>query len=162
MNSNKHQQPLDLPEWTNANINTNPLPSPSLPSESPARQVKKPTLTHQSSTTSTTSTLSRPPVPKAKWRAENNSNTTLHKQPSISVSAAPIDLSLADDEYGKRGSMGGDISPSVERKEFFAGEMGKRGEKGEKGGVLGGSPIENADLLYEYFPLSLDDWYVYF
>lgn len=24
-----------------------------------------------------------------------------------------------------------------------------------------GSPVENADLLYEYFPLSLDDWYVY-
>lgn len=23
-----------------------------------------------------------------------------------------------------------------------------------------GSPIENADLLYEYFPLSVDDWYV--
>jgi len=21
-----------------------------------------------------------------------------------------------------------------------------------------GSPVENADLLYEYFPLSLDDW----
>jgi len=58
--------------------------------------------------------------------------------------------------------MGGDISPNVERREFFAGEMGKKGEKGEKGGVLGGSPIENADLLYEYFPLSLDDWYVYF
>jgi hypothetical protein len=149
------QQPLDLPEWTNANTNTNPLPSPSLPSESPARQVKKPTLTHQSSSTSS-STLSRPPVPKAQWRAENT------KQPSISVSAAPIDLSLADDEYGKRGSMGGDISPSVERREFFAGEMGKKSEKGDKGGVLGGSPIENADLLYEYFPLSLDDWYAYF
>jgi hypothetical protein len=56
--------------------------------------------------------------------------------------------------------MGGDISPGVERREFFAGEMGKKGEKGEKGVVLGGSPIENADLLYEYFPLSLDDWYV--
>jgi hypothetical protein len=58
--------------------------------------------------------------------------------------------------------MGGDISPSVERRDFFAGERGKQGEKGEKGGVLGGSPIENADLLYEYFPLSLDDWYFYF
>jgi hypothetical protein len=157
------QQPLDLPEWTNANTITNPLPSPSLPSESPSRQVKKPTLTHQSSSTSS-STLSRPPVPKTQWRAENNTNPNTNKQPSISVSAAPIDLSLADDEYGKRGSMGGgDISPSVERREFFAGEMGKRSEKGgEKGGVLGGSPIENADLLYEYFPLSLDDWYVYF
>lgn len=22
--------------------------------------------------------------------------------------------------------------------------------------------MENADLLYEYFPLSLDDWYVFF
>jgi hypothetical protein len=23
-----------------------------------------------------------------------------------------------------------------------------------------GSPLENLELLYEYFPLSLDDWYV--
>jgi hypothetical protein len=27
-----------------------------------------------------------------------------------------------------------------------------------KSAVGMGSPVENADLLYEYFPLSLDDW----
>jgi len=32
----------------------------------------------------------------------------------------------------------------------------KAGLTGKRGTV--GSPVENADLLYEYFPLSLDDW----
>jgi hypothetical protein len=33
---------------------------------------------------------------------------------------------------------------------------------GGGGGVgMGNSPVENVELLYEYFPLSLDDWYVF-
>ena len=30
----------------------------------------------------------------------------------------------------------------------------------EKRKGLMGSPVENVELLYEYFPLSLDDWFV--
>jgi hypothetical protein len=40
-----------------------------------------------------------------------------------------------------RSSTGGDGSPIVDR-----------------GRKLGNSPSDNPDLLYEYFPLSLDDW----
>ena len=74
---------------------------------------------------------------------------------------APIDLSLNDDEYGRSLSLGGsgvrslsfgegDVSPSLDR-------MNSAGKKSISG-VGVGSPVENADLLYEYFPLSLDDW----
>jgi hypothetical protein len=142
------QQPLDLPDWNNNNT-LNPLPSPSLTSSSDnslPRQAKKPTLSHQSSFSST-----RPPVPQTRW---NSLDTTASK--AVTEATAPIDLSLADDEYGigkahpPFGRVGGDVSPVVEK----AGMVGK---KGVSAGAGVGSP-ESADLLYEYFPLSLDDW----
>ncbi|KAH7323677.1 hypothetical protein BKA65DRAFT_528507 [Rhexocercosporidium sp. MPI-PUGE-AT-0058] len=131
--------PLDLPEWNN-----NPLPTPS-PSTAPSdlpRQAKKPTLSHQSSSSSST----RPPVPKTRWKTESSSSSS--KPSSVS---APIDLSLADDEYNRTGSRGS-----------FGGEPGsplfERDRMRRSVGVGMGSPVENADLLYEYFPLSVDDW----
>jgi len=48
----------------------------------------------------------------------------------------------------------GDGSPTLERRDLWSAGGRKVG-----GGV--GSP-GNEDLLYEYFPLSLDDWYVAF
>ncbi|KAL5315508.1 hypothetical protein ACEPPN_016376 [Leptodophora sp. 'Broadleaf-Isolate-01'] len=131
--------PLDLPEWNN-----NPIPAPS-PSTAPSdlpRQSKKPTLSHQSSSSSST----RPPVPQTRWKPESTSLTSKHNS-----ATAPIDLSLADDEHGRagsRGSLGGEPgSPLLERDRMR-----------RSVGVGMGSPIENADLLYEYFPLSIDDW----
>lgn len=41
--------------------------------------------------------------------------------------------------------------------------VGERSPEMKRGGMLGGKGVgspENADLLYEYFPLSVDDWYV--
>lgn len=37
---------------------------------------------------------------------------------------------------------------------------GSSADSPEVGGrkAMGGSPVENLELLYEYFPLSLDDW----
>ena len=120
----RRKQPLDLPDWTSTNTPLQSNNDTSLP------RPKK-------SLTSTT--LQRPPVPKTKWKTE----TTPSKPAQVS---APIDLSLADDEYGRSqttslpsSSRMGDTSPIVGRKTM-------------------GSPVENADLLYEYFPLSLDDW----
>jgi hypothetical protein len=142
---NQLQQPLDLPDW-NTNNNINPLPSPSLTSSSDnslSRQAKKPTLAHQNSFSST-----RPPVPQTRW---NSLDTSTNK--AVTEATAPIDLSLADDEYGigkahpAFGRVGGDISPVLEKAAMV----------GKKGVIAVGSP-ENADLLYEYFPLSLDDW----
>lgn len=51
----------------------------------------------------------------------------------------------------------GDTSPVSKRRESTNARSGSMDDnKGEKKSV--GSPLENADLLYEYFPLSLDDW----
>ena len=134
--------PLDLPEW-NQN-NPVPTPSPTTATADAPRQAKKPTLSHQSSS----STSTRPPVPKTRWKPESSSSSKLNS------ASAPIDLSLADDEYGRAGSRGS-----------FGGEPGspllERDKMRRSVGLGMGSPIENADLLYEYFPLSVDDWYVY-
>ncbi|KAG9248371.1 hypothetical protein BJ878DRAFT_488490 [Calycina marina] len=80
--------------------------------------------------------LSRPP-PVPKWKPE----VLLKKQSH----QAPIDLSLLDDDTSVRGSKGGiNIeSPDV------AGSGRKISSPPENG---------DADLLYEYFPLSVDDW----
>ncbi|KAG0649610.1 Nonrepressible acid phosphatase regulator pacG [Hyphodiscus hymeniophilus] len=121
---NALQQPLDLPDWTGANP---PLLSPN---DTSLPRAKKPLMS---------TNAQRPPVPKTKWKTE----TTPSKPTQIS---APIDLSLADDEYGRTASFS---LPSSSRMGDVSPVMGKKNI---------GSPIENADLLYEYFPMSLDDW----
>ncbi|OWP03984.1 hypothetical protein B2J93_4548 [Marssonina coronariae] len=129
-------QPLDLPD--RAQSTPVPTPHPSMGSSDLSRPSKRPTLSHQPPSSSTPC----PPVPKTRWQSDNLP-TSLHKK-SSSVSA-PIDLSLADDEHGRVGP----ASPSLER---------DRGMVRKSASVVIGSPAENADLLYEYFPLSLDDW----
>jgi hypothetical protein len=133
------QQPLDLPDWNNAT----PLPGSV---ETPQRQAKKPTLTSQSSSNN----VNRPPVPKTKWNTDSTtSNQPLHPNQS----QAPIDLSLSDDSHHGVSNaqplrLADSVSPTIPKKSLSSGS----GEKSF------GSPVENADLLYEYFPLSLDDW----
>lgn len=78
----------------------------------------------------------RPPIPKTKWKTD----TTPTK-----AATAPIDLNLADDEQGHRRGLGRGSSSS-DSPEVLGALAGKR------------SPAENVELLYEYFPLSLDDW----
>lgn len=129
----QQQQQYDMAEW--------PGTSPTLPhasadgSPTQARQAKK--MMGQSST-------HRPPIPKTKWKAE----LTPTKPSSAS---APIDLSLVDDDHGRSNGLGSGVG-----KPSSVGESSPIVEKGRKLGH--GSPVENADLLYEYFPLSLDDW----
>lgn len=132
---NQLQQPLDLPDWSQTS--QTPLISPSL--ESPLRASKKPLISP--------SQPPRPPIPKTKWKTEPSSSKPAHISNSAS---APIDLSLADDDYGK-GGRGLGRGSSAESPETGGPMSDKR-----KG--LGGSPVENVELLYEYFPLSLDDW----
>ncbi|RDW66336.1 hypothetical protein BP6252_09971 [Coleophoma cylindrospora] len=78
----------------------------------------------------------RPPVPKTKWKNEPLDTKAVR-------TTAPIDLSLADEDSSraKAGSIrhGPPASPQLSRK-------------------IVSSPVESADLLYEYFPMSLDDW----
>lgn len=82
----------------------------------------------------------RPPVPKTKWEPETKPSAT----------SAPIDLSLVDEDNSRSNSLAGSGKPST------ASEPSPIVDKGRKLGR--GSPTENADTLYEYFPLSLDDW----
>lgn len=60
--------------------------------------------------------------------------------------AAPISLSLSEDER----------SPNRSSAELQSPQLGKAHPA--TGQNAGSSPAEEADPLYEYFPLSVDDW----
>ncbi|KAG9232791.1 hypothetical protein BJ875DRAFT_505777 [Amylocarpus encephaloides] len=119
---NAVQKPLDLPEFSKL---SNSVPCASNP------EVSRPSKR--------TALATRPPVPKTRWTSEPKLSSAKASDPS------PIDLSLADNEYGRRDSGSksgnGESAPDAKKRRMNA-----------------GSPVENADLLYEYFPLSLDDW----
>ncbi|KAM3066897.1 hypothetical protein ACMFMG_007043 [Clarireedia jacksonii] len=145
------QTSLDLPEWPN-------LASPALPPEPPT-----PTNRSKKAATSTSSSHNRPPVPKTRWKAE-----PLPPKAQPQPAAAPIDLSLADDDPGVSSS----TQPySLSRHSSAASEkdrtVGHKGgaerdgngsSKAAKKMLSVSSPEDNEEALYEYFPLSLDDW----
>ncbi|KAF2097905.1 p53-like transcription factor [Rhizodiscina lignyota] len=72
--------------------------------------------------------------------------------PPRSTPAAPINLSLTDDEPAKKAS----ASPSDSHKGKKTVQPMPRPPSFSIG--LMSSPDESAELLYEYFPLSLNDW----
>ncbi|KAH8170384.1 NDT80 / phoG like DNA-binding family protein [Sarocladium implicatum] len=103
----------------------------------------------------TTPTMGKPPVPS--WSKDNsspNKNIGLHQpqyapahhRGSMSRPSMPISLSLSDD----------DRSPNRSSADIASPQLGKAGLA--LGQNAGSSPAEEADPLYEYFPLSLDDW----
>ena len=92
----------------------------------------------------------RPPIPT--WNKDSSPSKTptissAHPK-SSSVPSVPINLSLSEDERSPNNRAGSDSlqSPNLSRTSTGYGRAG--------------SPIEEADMLYEYFPLSVDDWYV--
>ena len=161
MVTNLPQQPLDLPEWNTPS--TSALQSPSIPAplsiSTESHRTKKPALNHSTSLSSHPS--SRPPVPKTRWK----SGSAPSNKPANTITA-PIDLSIAeDDQYGSgnAGGRAGSHGSTIGARSLSIGERSPRLERVSSGGSTKkgvGSPVENADLLYEYFPLSLDDWYV--
>jgi hypothetical protein len=94
--------------------------------------------------------MNRPPVPA--WSPES-----MGKSPSISgptpaktptaVASVPISLSLSEDERSPNNRSTSDAmqSPTLSR---------------SLTGLGHGSPLEESEELYEYFPLSVDDWCV--
>lgn len=96
--------------------------------------------------------LSRPPVPA--WGKESfNLNKTQPlgnhaKNNNSSAPSVPINLSLSEDERSPNNRSTSDslTSPKLHRTSTSHG--------------AGGSPIEEEEELYEYFPLSVDDWSV--
>lgn len=67
----------------------------------------------------------------------------------------PINLSLSEDERSPNRSNSDTMSsPQLTTKMAAASGLAGEGTRA--------SPIEDGELLYEYFPLSLDDWLVFF
>jgi len=78
----------------------------------------------------------RPPVPQTQWDTEPQEGSFL--PPSL-----PVGLSLSDEESTR--SVSGSLASTL-----------PSDKKSSQATVT--SPVESADHLYEYFPLSLDDW----
>ncbi|KAI1388015.1 p53-like transcription factor [Hypoxylon trugodes] len=94
--------------------------------------------------------MNRPPVPAWGKEASNNkaqalSNHTKNNNNS-SAPSVPINLSLSEDERSPNNRSNSDslTSPKLHRTSTSHG--------------AGGSPMEEEEELYEYFPLSVDDW----
>ena len=109
-----------------------------MPDWTSSQPLLSPSINNPSIQSNKKISLPRPP-PVPKWKSEN--------KPTKPSTHAPIDLSLGDDEGVVRGLRRG---LSTESPEVTA------------AGRKIGSPVENgdADLLYEYFPLSVGDWFV--
>lgn len=93
-------------------------------------------------------TVSKPPVPA--WNPDAPRTASGHRG-SMSrprEAGAPINLSLSEDER----------SPNRSSAELQSPKLGK--SHPAIGQHAASSPTEEADPLYEYFPLSVDDWYV--
>ncbi|KAF6813855.1 putative acid phosphatase [Colletotrichum sojae] len=89
--------------------------------------------------------VSRPPIPA--WSSEPARpparTSTLISRPGIS---GPINLSLSEDERSPNRSNSDVQSPQFTKSTAAVGHHPSQ------------SPKEEEDLLYEYFPLSVDDW----
>ncbi|KAH9907339.1 hypothetical protein F4778DRAFT_532831 [Xylariomycetidae sp. FL2044] len=92
--------------------------------------------------------MNRPPVPA--WGKESSTskhpNLSAYSKNPATTSSVPINLSLSEDERSPNNRSTTDSlqSPRLHRT--------------SSNQVPGGSPVEEEEELYEYFPLSVDDW----
>ncbi|KAL5091478.1 hypothetical protein Trisim1_003082 [Trichoderma cf. simile WF8] len=130
-----------LPRYPSSNGNewTTPQAAPQ-PSQSP----------HPAKRMALSPTVSLPPVPA--WTTENptgkggpppNHRNSFSRPPNPTV---PITLSLSEDEKSPNRSSAELQSPQLSKAYPANGQNASN------------SPAEEADPLYEYFPLSVDDW----
>ncbi|KAL2755637.1 hypothetical protein ACRALDRAFT_1064327, partial [Sodiomyces alcalophilus JCM 7366] len=96
-------------------------------------------------------TVARPPVPA--WSAESARPTVKSSAPGPATSgphragtSGPINLSLSEDERSPKMSSTDFQSPQHTKAVAVAGPTSSQ------------SPKDDEDMLYEYFPLSVDDW----
>ncbi|KAJ4205549.1 NDT80 domain-containing protein [Fusarium falciforme] len=126
-------------DWTTPQPLSHPLPSPQ-PQASP----------HPAKRVALSPTMARPPIPA--WSNDSNSSakaqTTHNTRSSASRqnTSLPINLSLSEDER----------SPNRSSAELHSPNSGKN--HSTTGVNREASPAEEADPLYEYFPLTVDDW----
>ncbi|PNY24478.1 Protein pacG [Tolypocladium capitatum] len=118
-------------------VNAQPVPQPSQSPRPAKRMVMSPTI-------------ARPPVPH--WSADLNANAKAapgqSHQGSMSRqnAAVPISLSLSEDEKSPNRSSSELQSPQLSKAVTVAGPNASN------------SPADDPDPLYEYFPLTVDDW----
>lgn len=114
-------------------ICSQPLDTPSwtAPSPSPTERRSK-----KLSTSSPSTQQRRPPAPQAQWDNEP-------QEGPFSAPSLPVGLPLSDEETNR--NISGSLTSTL-----------PSDAKLIQASVT--SPVESADHLYEYFPLSLDDW----
>ena len=89
------------------------------------------------------------------WSKDSNTHSKQPLNPASKSSAArqnstaPINLSLSEDERSPNRSGTETSSPQHSKAHAGVGQQ------------AGSSPPEEEEALYEYFPLSVDDWYAY-
>ncbi|PHH61313.1 hypothetical protein CDD81_492 [Ophiocordyceps australis] len=111
-------------------------------------------LSHPAKRVAMSPNVTRPPVPA--WSADATSNSkaiaSSGGQPArasfgrTSGSGVPISLSLSEDEKSSTRSSAEIQSPQLGKSLSMAAQY------------AGNSPAEDPDPLYEYFPLTVDDW----
>lgn len=126
--------------------NTTPVSSWTTPS-TPAYAGQSNAQAHPAKKIALSPNISRPPVPS--WGKESMNKThslSNHAKNSSPSPSVPISLSLSEDERSPNNRSNTDslTSPRLHRTSTSHG--------------VGGSPIEEEEELYEYFPLSVDDW----
>lgn len=105
---------------------------------------------HPSKRQAVSPALTKPPVPG--WSNDHSSGSNMNLGTTSSAKGAvrqsasvPINLSLSEDERSPNRSSAEVSSPRAKTQQ-------------PSGLVPGSSPPEEVDPLYEYFPLSVDDW----
>ncbi|KAG6041270.1 hypothetical protein E4U41_005197 [Claviceps citrina] len=105
---------------------------------------------HPTKRTALSPTLNRPPVPP--WSTDVKTMAAIHNHRASTsrpnTAAVPISLSLSEDETSpnrcgtelQNAQLGGNVLPGLGRN------------------LRNSSPAEDPDPLYEYFPLTVDDW----
>ncbi|KAL2131711.1 hypothetical protein VTI74DRAFT_4702 [Chaetomium olivicolor] len=123
----------------------------------------------------TSPSLNRPPVPSwgsLEGNTKHSNKPTNKTQRSNSTTASqpqslPINLSLSEDERSPPNRSGSNDSstqsPQLAKSSMLlstGGGMTGHGTQSQPGSAFNplASPLDAEDMLYEYFPLSLDDW----
>ncbi|KAI0379020.1 p53-like transcription factor [Hypomontagnella monticulosa] len=138
-----------LHHYTTPQANATPTSSWGHPS-TPAYGGQANSQAHPAKKIALSPNLSRPPVPA--WGKDSSAGKTHQtlgghaKNNNSSAPSVPINLSLSEDERSPNNRSTSDslTSPRLHRTSTSHG--------------AGGSPIEEEEELYEYFPLSVDDW----
>lgn len=135
-----------LPNYSSSSLgNTTPTPSWGTPS-TPAYGGQANSQAHPAKKMALSPNINRPPVPS--WGKELGKMHALgsHTKNNPPAPSVPISLSLSEDERSPNNRSTSDslTSPRLHRTSTSHGAAG--------------SPIEEEEELYEYFPLSVDDW----